>query len=236
MLIGSCRPCETKYGRSTCAAAHVQDRVDVELAQRAAHPVAHVRDVDRDERQAPLDRDVPRVRLAPVHRVGHGGLDAEGVRQREAAGAEVRIRELRNPLIQRAVPAERGLRRRGVEARVQHQRVALVAVKRQLTRHALRVVGEAVAGANHRLLVQPVDGADTRRKRVLRRVEPHVLRVAADAADQHVERVQVEHLDLVILPPHDRVVLPAQAQIERELRRSASTDRGRTARAGTRWR
>ena len=54
-------------------------------------------------------------------------------------------------------------------------------------------------------------------KSVLRRHEAHVRRVAANPADQDVERLQVQHLDLPIGAAHDRVVLPSQTEIQGEL-------------------
>ena len=152
-----------------------------------------------------------------MRRIRHGGLHAVVVWQWDAAAAQIRSVEARDTLVERSVPSERRRSGNGLEGRVQHERIAEVTAERFLRPQPAGVERGAVAAAEHRFVVEAIDGAEPRRKPVLRRLQAHVLRVAANAADQDIERLQVHYLDLPIGTPEDRVVLPPQPEIEREL-------------------
>src|SRR5690606_4141293 len=62
-----------------------------------------------------------------------------------------------------------------------------------------------------------VGDADARREQRVARLDAQVLRVAAEAAEPDVEGIEVEHLEAPAVTRHERVVLVAQAQVEREL-------------------
>src|SRR4029078_10996158 len=80
-----------------------------------------------------------------------------------------------------------------------------------------RVVSLAVSRARHRLLVETIGGAQAGRKQRVADLDAEVCRVAAPPAQFDGKRIQVEQLDAAILAGHQRVVLVAEAGIDREL-------------------
>ena len=173
---------------------------------------ADVAHADRDvQRQAAFDERVPRLRGARASTsFGIGRRHVHAPRQRNVAAREVRVWRAGDALGHIAVGDE------AVQAGV-----AVGDRQREPPTHRARPRqrGErpAVAGAEHRALVETVRGADARREERLADVDAQILRVAAEAAEPDVERVDVEQLDAAVLTGHQRVVLVAEAKVQREL-------------------
>ena len=115
--------------------------------------VPDIGDVNREERQTPFERDVPGMRArAPAGiqaRRGH----ADRVRQPDAAAAGVRPLDERQPLVERAEPAELRLRRRRVEVGIDREGIGGVAA--EVLRPRPRLERQAVTAAHDRVVVDP---------------------------------------------------------------------------------
>ena len=206
------RPSELGEKRAPLLAAARRRHVQLDVAEAARRGRADVGSVDRHiERNPALEGDVPGLNVAATHVVGIGRTHRRGRRQRHAAHPRRRAGEFRNALIDRAV------RLPTVEA---HVRVldcqGISAPQRPGERE--RVVREPVSGARDGELVDAPRGAEPWREIGLARLEPDVARNAADAAEQHLHRVQVEAFDALPIGARDqREVLVADAEIERHV-------------------
>ena len=186
-------------------------RVDVEIRISAVALGAGVADVDRDGTgQPPFDEQVPRLERSAIDVSGLGRPHVDVRWQRDAAAAQIRSGEERNTLIDRAV----GLERLVVDEAVGDRRRVEPA---QRARPADRVVSNAVARAEDRVVVPAVNHPDAGREVVLRRRQSDVLRIAAQAADDHGLRGDIHSLEATVGAGHDRVVLPTDAEIQGQL-------------------
>ena len=94
----------------------------------------------------------------------------------------------------------------------------------QRARERQRVVGDPPAGAEHRVFIDAVDGAEARSKQSLAHADAEILRHAPHAAERHREALERSRaveivgahdpLDAPVRALHQRVVLVAQAQVE----------------------
>src|SRR5439155_16692472 len=98
-------------------------------------------------------------------------------------------------------------------------RDGIVVVAAHRARPRLRVVGQAIARTEDRLVVEPVDAAHSRSEVVEAYFHPVGLRVAASPGYDDIKRGEIEPIEAApIRAMHDRVELPAQPEVERELR------------------
>ena len=162
--------------------------VDVDVGVAAVGRRADVGDLDRNvEREAVLEGDVPLLDSRPIE-VGRVGRPHEhAARQLHHARAVVRDRHRGDAARQRRVVEE--LVGRVVEEDVVGERAA------HRPRPGQRVVGDPVARARDRGLVQPVRRPETWREVPLLHVDAHVLRHRPAPAQQDVVGGVVEALD-----------------------------------------
>jgi hypothetical protein len=178
-------------------------------------PGADVPDAHRDvEGNPPFEHHVELVRPRALDVVGIGRAHGDVAGHRDPARADVGQRDLGDAELQRE--------RREVAAELpggrfrEPDRQRIESTERARPRE--RVVGDAVAGPEHRFLVQAVGDAHPRREERLAGVQADVLGHAAHAAEEHFVRRVVEPLQAATASPlHDRVVLVAQPEVDGEL-------------------
>ena len=186
--------------------------VHVEVGVAAVRARADVGDLERDvPRQALLERQVPLLDRGAVH-VGRVRRPHENARrQRDVARADVRHLDRRDALAEGADPLVRVRRVRVGDV----ERVG--AAHRPRPRQ--RVERAAVAGADDAVVGEAVHQAEARREVPLLELDAHVLGHAALAADEDGVGVVVEPLQAAVGALHERVVLEAGAERQRQLLR-----------------
>ena len=173
--------------------------------------MCHVRDTGHDvTRQLPFNREVPGLNVARLISPPHAPRTHVDRRRRVKTPVEVSGSGMAGiPLSSVPMKANGGSIQRSI--------LWLPGTSAQGPRKWQRIVGDAIAAADHCILVHSIGEPKARGKQLLAGCDPGVIRVAADAA--HVDQIRrwIPALDAPVFSTDQRVVFIPQTDVEGQL-------------------